>query len=286
MSKMIRAVMIITLIMFVMIAQTCAGFAASSVIYVTADKTEAEPGEPVNFTVSLGPVSDMGTMQMVLDIPEGLTYVKGSGKLADGLKSKLGFDQADFTEVSLMINGMASAADYSSGSDTVLGTFSCTVDSGFKGKAEVGLANLEFYSCKTWEDHTGDYSVSKATVTVGKDSGQDSAADPDKSSDQGKASGNSGSIGSNGSQDQQGSASSEDQAGNGSSAESGSAQPAGSEDQASDDANAASDEAAPAEAPDSAEAEQSSAAVWPIAVIAVLLIAAVIAVFLKRRKRQ
>lgn len=284
MRKVIWAVIICAMIVSLMIAQTFTVYAASSVIYVTADKTEADPGETVNFTVSVGPVSDMGTMQMVLDIPEGMTYVKGSGKLAGGLKDKLGYDYADFTEVSLMINGMASAADYSSGSETVLGKFSCTIDSDFKGKAEVGLSKLEFYSCETWEDHTGDYSVSEAVITVGADNGQASPSDSGKSSEPANASG---SGGSSGSQENSENTSSEGQSGNGSSPSGDSVQPGGAEDPTSDDAKAdASDGAAGGAAADKAEEEQGSSSIWLIAIIAVLLIAVVIAVFFKRRKKQ
>lgn len=281
---MIRAVMILTLIMFVMIAQTLTVYAASAVIYVTADKTEAEPGDTVNFTVSLGPVSEMGTMQMVLDIPEGLTYVSGSGKLASDLKNKLGYDYADFTEVSLMINGMASTADYSSDSDTVLCTFSCNVDDGFKGKAKVGLSKLEFYSCKTWEDHTADYSVSRAVISVGQDAAQGGSTDPGKSSDPGKTSDPSGSSVS---QSQSDNAQAEDQAGDGNSEANGSTQKNGTEDQSEDDAKTeTTGEAAGNAAAEKAEEEHSSAAIWLIAFAAVLLIAVAIAVVFKKRKRQ
>jgi len=275
MRKLIRAVVILAIILTMMIAQMMTVNAASAVISVTADKTEAEAGDTVNFTVSLGPVSEMGTMQMVLDIPEGLTYAKGSGKLADGLKSTLGFDYADFTETSLMVNGMASAADYSSGSDTVLCTFSCTVDKGFKGKVEVGLKNLEFLSCMTWEDHTGDYSVSGAVISVGKDSGQDSKEGQGASSDPGKSSD---------------ATASGDQADSSDPQSGESAQPAGSDSQASDDTKVetAGDAAGDAAntGTDKAEEEQNSVSVGLIAVIAVLLIAAVLAVIFKRRKKH
>ena len=166
-------------VLFFSTAAAFAGNGASSSITITADKTEAEPGDTISFTVTLGPVSDFGTMQMVLVIPEGLTYEAGSGALADGLKETLGFDVADYTEISRMVNGFASAADYSSNGDTVLCTFRCTVNEGFKGSAEVGLTELEFYSCQNWKDHTGEYTVNKAVITVG--SADDPAADPDPS---------------------------------------------------------------------------------------------------------
>ena len=268
-----------------MIAQTFAVYAASTVIYVTADKTEAEPGDTVNFTVSMGPVSDMGSMQMKLDIPDGLTYVKGSGALTGGLQKELGYDMLDFTESSLIINGVASAADYSSKSDTEICTFSCTVNDGFKGKAEVSLTNLDFGSCKTWEDHTGDYSVSRAVISVGQDAAQGGSTDPGKSSDPGKTSDP---AGSSASQSQSETAQADGQAGDSTSEANGSAQANGYvNEQSSDDADAATKgEDAGDAATDKAEEEQSYFATWIIAAIAILLIAAVIVVFFKRRKRQ
>ena len=109
----------------------------------------------------MGPVSDLGTIQMVLDIPDGLTYTLGSGKLAAGLKGKLGFDSLDYTEsqkdgkTRVMINGVASSADYASATDTQIATFRCTVDAGATGKLSVGLTELEFISCQTFDDFTG-----------------------------------------------------------------------------------------------------------------------------------
>ena len=133
---------------------------------VTADKTAAKPGDTINFTVTLGPVSNMGTMQMDAVIPTGLTYVANSGKLADSLTRTLGFDKANWVEDKKRIDGISSASDYNSDTDTVLATFQCTVNEGFTGTTEVGLGNLEFYSCRTWEDNTSYYSVVKAEINV------------------------------------------------------------------------------------------------------------------------
>ncbi len=277
MRKLIRAIILSTVILTLMVAQTFTVYASTSVIYVTADKTEAEPGDTVYFTVSMGPVSDMGTMQMVLDIPEGLTYVKGSGKLASGLKKELGFDHADFTEKTLMINGMASDGDYSSGSDTELCTFSCTVDDGFKGKAEVGLTKLEFYSCETWEDHTGDYAVSKAVISVGNDSGQSTPAVPGSSSGSASAADQQSPPADTASGDQSGSnASQADDPGQSDASES--TPPDSTEDGTSDAAsgNAAEDKAE----------EQNSPAAWIIAAIAVILAGLIAAVLIRRKKNN
>ena len=138
----------------------------STQLKVVPDKTTASPGDTINYTVIVGPVSDMGSIQMQLEIPEGLTYVPNSGRLVDGLKETLGFDVVDFTEVSLMINGGALAVDYESDADTELAKFQCTVDEGYTGTVEVGLHNLEFGSVETWEIYTDRFSVVKTPVTI------------------------------------------------------------------------------------------------------------------------
>ncbi len=144
--------------------------AASTTLTVTADKTAAAPGDTITYTITMGAVSDLGSIQMVLDIPAGLTYVAGSRSLASGLKATLGFDDVAFTENMAtgrhIINGAASAADYESAADTVIATFKCTVDAGATGTLEVGLKELEFISCQTFEDITSRFSVVKTAVAI------------------------------------------------------------------------------------------------------------------------
>ena len=65
-----------------------------------------------------------------------------------------------------MVNGVASAADYESATDTELAKFQCKVDDGATGSLEVGLTNLEFGSCQTFEYHTDRFSVVKTPVTI------------------------------------------------------------------------------------------------------------------------
>ena len=144
--------------------------AASTTLTVAADKTTAAPGDEITYTITMGSVSDLGSIQMVLDIPAGLSYVAGSRSLASGLKATLGFDDIAFTENMAkgrhIINGAASAADYASAADTVIATFKCTVDAGATGTLEVGLKELEFISCQTFEDITSRFSVVKTAVAI------------------------------------------------------------------------------------------------------------------------
>ena len=143
---------------------------ASTTLTVAADKTTAAPGDEITYTITMGPVSDLGSIQMELDIPAGLTYVAGSRSLASGLKATLGFDDVAFTENMAtgrhIINGVASAADYESAADTVIATFKCKVDAGATGTLEVGLTELEFISCQTFDDITSRFSVVKTAVAI------------------------------------------------------------------------------------------------------------------------
>ena len=167
MNKRITSLLLCFAMVFVMLATAIPALAApieSTQLKVIPDKTKASPGDIITYTIVMGPVSDMGSMQMVLDIPTGLTYVENSAKLTDGLRTTL--DTADWTEVTKMVNGVASAADYESATDTELAKFQCKVDDGATGSLEVGLTNLEFGSCKTFEYHTDRFSVVKTPVTI------------------------------------------------------------------------------------------------------------------------
>ena len=178
MNKRITSILLCFIMLFSMLVSAVPVYAAtyeSTQLKVVPDKTTANPGDIITYTIVMGPVSDMGAMQMVLDIPTGLTYVENSGKLADGLKNTLGFDAADWTEASLrtdplypgsMINGYASAADYECDTDTTLATFQCQVNNDFTGTVSVGLVKLEFGSCQTFEYHTDRFSVVPTAVTI------------------------------------------------------------------------------------------------------------------------
>ena len=173
MNKRITSILLCLVMIFSMMTVTVPVYAApvaSTTLTVAADKTTAAPGDEITYTITMGPVSDLGSIQMVLDIPEGLTYVAGSRSLATGLKATLGFDDVAFTENMTtgrhIINGAASAADYESAADTVIATFKCTVDAGATGTLEVGLTELEFASCQTFEVITSRFSVVKTAVAI------------------------------------------------------------------------------------------------------------------------
>ena len=138
----------------------------STQIKVVPDKTTAKPGETLTYTISFGPVYQLGSIQMSIDLPSSVTYVSGSFSFEPGIQSTLGFDYLYWTENGRLINGVASSGDYESSSDTKIATFKCKVSSTYKGTVQLGLKDLEFASCVTNQLTTSRFSVSSTAVTV------------------------------------------------------------------------------------------------------------------------
>ena len=118
--------------------------AADSVVevVVTADKSFAKPGETVSFTVTLKSTGSytVGGMAFSLEIPDELTYVKGSGKVPQGLNATLGQYRTAFADSTLVfVSG--GAGRYPGTDDLVLLTFSCTADENADGDFSVTLYN-------------------------------------------------------------------------------------------------------------------------------------------------
>lgn len=141
-------------------------------ISVNTTRTDAYSGDVISFEVVMDPVQNLGTLQLVLDIPEGLSYVPDSACVPDDLKTTLGFDELAFTELSLMLNGYASAGNYSAETETLLLTFDCKADDTVTAQAtvNVSLTNLEFYSIgedeEDWLDLTDSFEVIPAPLTL------------------------------------------------------------------------------------------------------------------------
>ena len=65
---------------------------------ISAANASPSKGDTVTFSVTVGEVKNLTNMEFVIDVPEGLTYVEKSAKLADGLKETLMVAAADWTE--------------------------------------------------------------------------------------------------------------------------------------------------------------------------------------------
>lgn len=94
---------------------------------IKPDKTTAKPGETITYQVIIGPVENLQTAQFKLVIPDELEYTGGSSP--EGLAKKMNATTAEFTS-STMKFILGGTNDYTSSSDTLLVTFTCTVKEG------------------------------------------------------------------------------------------------------------------------------------------------------------
>ena len=145
-QKITAMILMIVLLGSLLSVNQVQAYAASGsvTLTVTPSKTDVKPGEEVTFTVSMGPVTNLVSLQMVLEIPKEMEYVSGSGALESGIKNTLRFDAVDWTESSKMVNGYASSP-FTSKETTKLFRFKCKVsENAGAGNLSVGLTNLEF----------------------------------------------------------------------------------------------------------------------------------------------
>ena len=134
---------------------------------VTADKTEAQPGDTINFTLTMGAVDGLGSLWLDLRIPEGLTFVEGSGTVTEGLEETMSAGKG-ITFNSFLLFWIPEC-NYTSTADTVLMTFQCTVNDDATTGAKtvgVGLYDDDEEYCFDVDHYIIDPSFTPATVTV------------------------------------------------------------------------------------------------------------------------
>lgn len=107
-------------------------------VYVHASTTTARLGDTIDYTVyAYG--DGVTALQFELRLPEGLSFVSGSGAVPSGLKSYLGWAATDWTESAMMWTGYNDLpSSFEKG--TVILTFSCTAVAA--GTYEVELFEL------------------------------------------------------------------------------------------------------------------------------------------------
>ena len=136
----------ITILIGLIPASVAYAIAPTIVFTVTPDVTEADPGDTVTYTISLKTSENVSGTQFYLNIPTGMTYVAGSGKIDPNLKETLNNEydhigEVSFTEKLKMYianTGALEGLNNLSGGVT-FGTFQCTVDADASGNIEVGL---------------------------------------------------------------------------------------------------------------------------------------------------
>lgn len=145
MKRLLTTCLAVLLMVFLMPA-TANAASERVTITVTADKTTANPGDTVNFEVKLGAVEDLGGLDFIVVIPEGLTIKPDSIAMQDGLKDILKSD-GDIITPSALNNWnwcySVGAESYTGTSELCILSFACTVntDATFEGKS-VTLNNM------------------------------------------------------------------------------------------------------------------------------------------------
>ena len=146
MNKRITSIVLSLVMLFTMLATAVPVLAATPVeLKVTADTTSANPGDTINYKVSVGAVTDMGGLEFKLDIPSGLTVDDSSISIPDGLETIIDSDGPIIVPTrSNRYYWLYSAqlTGYTGISDLVILTFSCKVDDGITGTKTVSIKEV------------------------------------------------------------------------------------------------------------------------------------------------
>lgn len=146
MNKRITSIVLSLVMLFTMLATAVPVLAATPVeLKVTADTTSANPGDTINYKVSVGAVTDMGGLEFKLDIPSGLTVDDSSISIPDGLETIIDSDGPIIVPTrSNRYYWLYSAqlTGYTGTSDLVILTFSCKVDDGTTGTKTVSIKEV------------------------------------------------------------------------------------------------------------------------------------------------
>ena len=140
MNKRITSLLLCLVMIVSLLVTAVPVFAAGSVKFtMTSDKAKASPGDTITYTVTMGEVSRFDSLKYKLSIPEGLTFVAGSGKLADNLKETLNCVDPAWTESTKVfyITLCSDGIGYTSTTPTELMTFQCKVDDGATGSLKI-----------------------------------------------------------------------------------------------------------------------------------------------------
>lgn len=136
MNKRITSLMLVFTLILTMLATAVPALAASSestcTYSIEADKSSAQPGDTINFTIYMQQTGTQNSLEGTLVIPDGLTYVDNSGKLKEGVSSTLNWTGSGegvwWTESAMLINGFG-AISYTGTGKLELMKFQCKVKS-------------------------------------------------------------------------------------------------------------------------------------------------------------
>lgn len=92
---------------------------------VVANKTAVNPGDKIDFSVTIDLVGPMTSFEATIKLPKGLTLVPGSQKAISA--AEIGFAMVNNNEAALLFSGYGSVP-YTANGPVTLATFQCTVD--------------------------------------------------------------------------------------------------------------------------------------------------------------
>ena len=169
MSKRITSVLLCFVMILAILATAVPVFAEENtnkgIFTVKVDKTTANPGDVINVSLILTPPSGkLTSFQGLFTANTGLTYVADSGKVPEGLKDFLGFDNVEWTESSKMVNGYGSTP-YEGTADIVLAELQYKVDNDATAGSVLTISIEENEVCDGTLEIV-ESSVVPATVTV------------------------------------------------------------------------------------------------------------------------
>ncbi len=138
----------------------------------TADQTYTEPGDIINCSVSITGSEDAAALgfEFKLSIPQGLSYVPGSGVIDSELAEKTGAtDECSFTESSKVTVVIGSTGLKNLAQENKILTFQCKVDSTVSvGKHTIGAKELYIVDSNANEMSAGKYRINGADITVNR----------------------------------------------------------------------------------------------------------------------
>lgn len=168
MNKRITSLLLCFVMVFAMLATAVPVLAAGTVKFtMTSDKAEASPGDVITYTVTMGPVSRFDSLKYKLSIPDGLTFVAGSGKITDGLRETLDCVETAWTESTKVfyITLCSDGIGYTSENPTELMKFQCKVDEGATGSLKIEFI-IEPNNCYDSDYDNIAFTTETPTVTV------------------------------------------------------------------------------------------------------------------------
>ena len=166
MNKRITSIVLcLALLVSLMVAAVPVSATDTVKFTMTADKTTANVGDTITYTISIGAVENLAGFQFELAIPEGLTFVKNSSSVNEAWEEELDFGEASFAEKTFVFIGASNNSTNVPGETEVM-SFQCTVNEGATGTLAIDFIINE------GEVFDGDYNdfaftATGASVTIG-----------------------------------------------------------------------------------------------------------------------